>query len=49
MRIVVQYMNEVQSEDEMRFLLLEKDLDNRDALNIIYENDLAELIEHPYA
>jgi hypothetical protein len=33
----------------MRFLLLEKDLDNRDALNIIYENDLAELIEHPYA
>jgi|LauGreDrversion4_2_1035121.scaffolds.fasta_scaffold32486_3 hypothetical protein len=42
-------MNEVQSEDEMRFLLLEKDLDNRDALNIIYENDLAELIEHPYA
>jgi hypothetical protein len=27
-RIAVQFMNQVQSEDEMRFLLLDKDLDN---------------------
>lgn len=42
-------MNEVQSEDEMRFLLLEKDLDNRDALNMIYDNNLADLLQHPFA
>lgn len=45
----VQYMQEVQSEDEMRFLLLEKDLDNRDALNMIYDNNLADLLQHPFA
>jgi len=33
----------------MRFLLLEKDLDNRDALNMIYDNNLVELIQHPFA
>ena len=42
-------MNEVQSEDEMRFLLLEKDLDNRDALNMIDDNNLADLLKHPFA
>jgi hypothetical protein len=33
----------------MRFLLLEKDLDNRDALNMIYDNNIASLLEHPFA
>jgi len=33
----------------MRFLLLEKDLDSRDALNMIYDNNLADLLQHPYA
>ena len=48
-RITVAFMNEVQTEDEMRFLLLEKDLDSRDALNMIYDNNLADLLQHPYA
>jgi hypothetical protein len=48
-RITVQFMNEVQTEDEMRFLLLEKDLDSRDALNMIYDNNLADLLQHPFA
>jgi hypothetical protein len=47
--ITVQFMNEVQSEDEMRFLLLEKDLDNRDALNMIYDNNLVDMLQHPFA
>jgi hypothetical protein len=33
----------------MRFLLLEKDLDSRDALNLIYDNNTVELLNHPYA
>jgi len=49
LRVASCYLNEVQSEDEMRFLLLEKDLDNRDALNMIYDNNLVELISHPFA
>lgn len=42
-------MNDIQSEEEMRFLLLEKDLDERDALNIVYDYDLLDLLEHPFA
>ena len=37
-------MAEVKSEEEMRFLLLDRDLDNRDALKIIYEYELVELL-----
>ena len=33
----------------MRFLLLEKDLDSRDALNMIYDNNLIELLLNPFA
>lgn len=33
----------------MRFLLLEKDLDNRDALNMIYDNNIVDLLQHPFA
>ena len=42
-------MSEVTTEDEMRFLLLEKDLDSRDALNMIYDNNLIELLKNPFA
>ena len=49
LRIAVEYMAEVTTEDEMRFLLLEKDLDNRDALNIIYDNNLIELLQNSFA
>ena len=48
-KIATEYMAEVSSEEEMRFLLLEKDLDNRDALNMIYDNDLVELLKNPFA
>ena len=48
-KIASEYMSEVTSEDEMRFLLLEKDLDNQDALNMIYDNDLVELLQNPFA
>jgi len=37
-------MAAVTTEEEMRFLILEKDLDSRDALNMIYDNDLIELL-----
>ena len=42
-------MNDIQSEEEMRFLLLEKDLDDRDGLNIIYDYDIVDLLRHPFA
>ena len=48
-KVATEYMAEVTSEDEMRFLLLEKDLDNKDALNMIYDNDLVELLGNPFA
>mmetsp|Transcript_31446 Transcript_31446/g.39061 ORF Transcript_31446/g.39061 Transcript_31446/m.39061 type:complete len:241 (+) Transcript_31446:849-1571(+) len=49
LKIAVEYMNEVTTEEEMRFLLLEKDLDSRDALNMIYDNNLIELLLNPFA
>ena len=49
MHIAGQFMQEVSSEEEMRFLLMEKDLDSRDALNMIYDFDLVELLESPFA
>lgn len=36
-RIASKFMSEVSTEDEMRFYLLEKDLDERDALHVIYD------------
>jgi hypothetical protein len=33
----------------MRFLLLEKDLDSRDALNLIFDNQIVELLRNPFA
>lgn len=49
LKIVVEYMAAVTTEEEMRFLLLEKDLDSRDALNMIYDNNLIELLVNPFA
>jgi len=49
LKIAVEYMAEVTTEEEMRFLLLEKDLDSRDALNMIYDNNLIELLVNPFA
>ena len=49
MKIGTEYMDEVTSEEEMRYLLLEKDLDNKDALNMIYDNDLVEFLKNPFA
>jgi hypothetical protein len=42
-------MNDIQSEEEMRFYLLEKDLDERDALNNIYDYEILDLLENPFA
>jgi hypothetical protein len=42
--IASQYMSQVTSEEEMRYLLLEKDLDNNDALILIYNFDLIDLL-----
>jgi hypothetical protein len=43
------YMDTVDNEEEMQYLLLEKDFDNRDSLNIIYDFQVSELLENPYA
>ena len=47
--IAKEYMNTVDNEEEMQYLLLEKDFDNRDSLNIIYDFQVSELLENPYA
>jgi len=47
--IAKNYMDRVDNEEEMQYLLLEKDLDNRDSLNIIYDFDVSELLDNPYA
>lgn len=47
--IAKQYMDEVENEEEMQYLLLEKDFDNRDALHVIYDFEVSELLENPYA
>lgn len=48
-RIAADFMNDIQSEEEMRFFLLEKDFDERDALTNIYDYEIMELLEHPFA
>ena len=48
-RIAAAFMNDIQSEEEMRFFLLEKDFDERDALTNIYDYEIMELLEHPFA
>ena len=43
------YMDQVDNEEEMSYLLLETDYDNRDSLNVIYDFEITELLENPYA
>ena len=33
----------------MQYLLLEKDIDSRDSLNVVYDYEVIELLENPYA
>lgn len=47
--IAKEYMVTVDNEEEMQYLLLEKDFDNRDSLNIIYDFHIDDLLENPYA
>ena len=42
-------MDQVDNEEEMSHLLLEQDYDNRDSLNVIYDFEITELLENPYA
>jgi hypothetical protein len=49
LRIAIEFMSDIQTEEEMRFYLLEKDLDERDSLNIIYDFELIDLLENPFA
>ena len=48
-KIGTEYMDEVTSEEEMRYLLLSPDLDNKDPLNMIYDNELVEFLKNPFA
>ena len=43
MHIAKEYLQIVESEEEMSYLLLEKDIDYRDSLNMIYDNEIVEL------
>jgi len=42
-------MQRVENEEEMQYLLLETDIDNRDSLMIIYDYNIVELLENVYA
>jgi len=46
---VKQYMQQVQSEAEMRFLLLEKDIEDRDSLELITKLSILTLLETQFA
>ena len=48
-KILISYMNDVTTIEEMRFLLLTQDLDYRDALTYICDYSILELIEVPLA
>ena len=43
------YMMQVQGEQEMRFLLLEKDIENRDALELITNHEIFSFLKSQYA
>lgn len=47
--IAKSYMDQIDNEEEMSYLLLEKDFDNRDSLYIIYDVEISELLENAYA
>jgi hypothetical protein len=48
-KIAKEYMDKVDNEEEMQYLLLEQDIDYRDSLNVIYDFEVVELLENPYA
>lgn len=48
-KIAKDFMDKVDNEEEMQYLLLEKDIDYRDPLNVIYDFEVVELLENPYA
>ena len=43
------YLHKVDSEYEMKYLLLEKDLEHRDSLDLITKYNLIEFIDSQYA
>lgn len=47
--IAGQYLEKVDNEEEMYYLLLEKDIDYRDSLNVVYDYQVVELLENPFA
>lgn len=42
-------MMRIDNEEEMENLLLEKDIDYRDSLNVIYDFEVPELLQNPFA
>jgi hypothetical protein len=44
-----EYMKRVETESEMRFLLLEKDMENRDALDLITRYKIIAFLESKFA
>lgn len=49
LKIAKEYIERVDNEEEMAYLLLEKDIDFRDSLNMIYDYSIIELLQNPYA
>ena len=48
-QIAREYLQRVESEEEMSYLLLEKDIDYRDSLNMRYDYEIVELLETAHA
>jgi len=46
---VKEYLNQVEKESEMKYLLLEKDAEHRDALDLISRYKIAEFLESQFA
>lgn len=49
MKIAKCYIDRVDNEEEMQYLLLEKDIDYRDSLNMIYDYEIIDLLQNPYS
>jgi hypothetical protein len=48
-KLVAEYMHQVSGEQEMRYLLLEKDFEDRDALDLITRFHIYDFLRSPYA
>lgn len=44
MAITSEYMRKVEHEEEMKYLLLDRDIDNRDSLDLITEHTIQEFL-----